>query len=357
MPRTLHAHLRLNKEYGLKGPPSHAESGECRFIRGDFMKNALLKLIAIATVLVAGLTAAQAQITAGPNRPATVPSGYLITPFGYFHPSCVAQLAEGDELRPDDHVIRHPNGSSSNMHVCAYPHYRANGDKVVGDERAAKDPNISHAWIEYASVTTTSSYGFLYAFWSVPPTPTSKDGQTLFFFPGLEDINDVVTIIQPVLGWNSDYASAWGIASWNCCVSGTTYEGPPQPVSPGDTILGYMFDTCAAGTLSCGSWDIVTWDLQNGKFSELLNTSSFKQTFNWAFGGVLEVYNIKQCTDYPSNGGYPGSHAISFDNIGLYNDNFVQIAEPNWSVSNISGGLTPQCSYGGSVPQQLILTY
>ena len=203
MPRTLHAHLRLNKEYGLKGPPSHAESGECRFIRGDFMKNALLKLIAIATVLVAGLTAAQAQITAGPNRPATVPSGYLITPFGYFHPSCVAQLAEGDELRPDDHVIRHPNGSSSNMHVCAYPHYRANGDKVVGDERAAKDPNISHAWIEYASVTTTSSYGFLYAFWSVPPTPTSKDGQTLFFFPGLEDINDVVTIIQPVLGWNS----------------------------------------------------------------------------------------------------------------------------------------------------------
>jgi len=94
-----------------------------------------------------------------------------------------------------------------------------------------------------------------------PPAPASNNGQTLYFFPGLEDIDDVVTIIQPILGWNSDYASAWGIASWNCCVSGTTYEAKPQRVSSGDTILGYMFDTCAAGMLSCTSWDIVTSDL------------------------------------------------------------------------------------------------
>ena len=149
------------------------------------------------------------------------------------------------------------------------------------------------------------------------------------------------------------YASAWGIASWNCCVSGTTYEGPPQPVSPGDTILGYMFDTCAAGTLSCGSWDIVTWDLQNGKFSELLNTSSFKQTFNWAFGGALEVYNVVQCSDYPATVA-PG---MSFNEIGLYDYNFVQIANPGWSISNTSGGLTPQCGYGGSLPNQVILNF
>ena len=103
--------------------------------------------------------------------------------------------------------------------------------------------------------------------WTVPPTPTSNDGQTVYYFPGLQDINDVVTIIQPVLGWNADYASAWGIASWNCCESRTTYEAPPQRVSPGDTILGYMFETCVAGALSCGSWDIVTWDAQNGKLS------------------------------------------------------------------------------------------
>ena len=318
------------------------------------MKNAL-KLITIATMVVAGLTAAQAQITAGPNRPATVPAGYVITPFGYFHPSCVVQLAEGDVLRPDARVIRHANGASANMPVCAHPHYTANGVKVIGDERGVKDPDISHAWIEYASVTTTSSYGFFYAEWTVPPTPASNNGQTVYFFPGLEDIDDVVTIIQPVLGWNSDYASAWGIASWNCCESGTTYEAPPQPVSSGDTILGYMFNTCPPGTAPCGSWQILTWDLQNGKSSALNNTSSFGQTFNWAFGGALEVYNIVQCSDYPPPP--PGSPGISFNNIGLYDYNYFPIANPEWSVSNISNGLTPQCGYGGSLPQQVILTY
>jgi hypothetical protein len=321
------------------------------------MKDALLKLTTIAAMLVVGLTADQAPATAGPNRPATVPAGYLITPFGYFHPSCVAHLAEGDELRPDENLIRHANGTSSNMHVCAYPHYRADGERVVGDERAVKDPDISHAWIEDAAVTTTSSYGILFAEWSVPPAPASKDGQALFFFPGLEDIDDVVTILQPVLGWNSDFASAWGVSSWNCCKKGTTYEATPEPVSSGDTILGYMVDICSAGSKPCSSWDVVARDLQNGKSSELIDTSSFGQTFNWAFGGVLEVYNIIRCTDYPSDDGYAVGHALSFNKLGLYNDELVQIANPKWAVSNASHRSTPQCSYGGSLPSQVILTY
>ena len=159
------------------------------------------------------------------------------------------------------------------------------------------------------------------------------------------------------MGWNGNGLGGWSIAAWNCCPSGTTNEATPESVNPGDQIEGYTFSTCSAGTKTCPTWDVVAIDDENGKFSQLIDTPNEGQTFNWAFGGVLEVYNIKQCTDYPSNGGYPGSHAISFDNIGLYNDNFVQIAEPNWSVSNISGGLTPQCSYGGSLPAQVILTY
>jgi hypothetical protein len=270
-------------------------------------------------------------------------------------------LAEGDELRPNQGGIHHANGTSGQMPRCGHPHYRADGEAVYGDERGAKDPNISHSWIVSESVTTTSSYGFLSAVWGVPPTPPSNDGQILYYFPGLEDINNVVTILQPVLGWNADFKSppAWGIASWNCCESGTTYEATPQRVSPGDAILGYMYDTCAAGTLSCSSWDVITWDLQNGKVSELLMTSSFKQTFNWAFGGVLEVYNIAKCSDYPNNpnGFTGGGHSISYNEIGLYNDKVQQIANPAWSVTLYANGLTPQCSYGGSVPRQVILNY
>ena len=182
-----------------------------------------LKSIAII-MLLAGLTTAQALTSAGPKRPAAVPANYVITPFGYFDPSCVSHLAKGDVLRQDEKLIQRANGNSESIHVCAYPHYRADGEKVIGDERAVREPNISHAWVEYASITTGAAFGQIYSEWDVPPAPTNNDGQTVYLFNGLEDINDVVTIIQPVLGWNSDYASAWGIASWNCCENGTVVE-------------------------------------------------------------------------------------------------------------------------------------
>lgn len=304
------------------------------------------------TMLCAGLTAAQALTPAGPKRPANVPAEYVITPFGYFHPSCVMHLAKGDDVRKDENSIRHADGSYDNIHVCAFPHFKPGGEKIVGDELVQRQkPTISHAWVEYADAFTSTSYGYLYAYWNVPPAPSANNGQTVYLFPGLEDYKDIVTIIQPVLGWNSDYASAWGIASWNCCKSGTVFEAAPQRVNPGDTILGYMFDTCASGTLSCPTWDIVTYDITSGKYSELINTSSQGQTFNWAFAGALEVYNIAQCANYPSNG------AISFYNVGLFNDSFALIPNPGWAVVNASSGLTPQCGYGGSLPQQVSLYY
>lgn len=338
-----------------------------------FVTASYTRILSIAiTTLVAGLTTVQALTPAGPKRPAAVPENYVITPFGYFDPSCVAQLAAGDEVRKGEGVIRHANGSTDNIHVCAYAHFKTDGEKVVGDEhvkaqadtqldkvgaeaqgtqQATSNPTIGHAWVEYAQTRTGSSFGEMYGYWKVPPAPSKNDGQTVYLFPGMEDIKDVVTIIQPVLGWNSDYASAWGIASWNCCASGTVFEGTPARVNAGDTIFGIMYDTCKAGTLSCATWDIITEDLTNGNYSELLNTSSQGQTFNWAFGGALEVYNIAQCGDYPSNG------SINFYGIGLYNDAFKQVSDPVWNITNASSGLTPQCSYGGYVPQQVTLNY
>ena len=314
------------------------------------MKSTLLKAMAIATMLVGSLTAAQALQTAGAHRPAAVPENYLITPFGYFHPSCVVQLAKGDELLTNKGVIQHSNGTSSKMPMCAFAHYRADGERVMGDEQGIKNPDISHAWIEYASVVDVQgkSYGYLYAEWPVPPTPTANDGQTLYYFPGVEDIDDVVTIIQPVLGWNSDYASAWGIASWNCCESGTTYEATPQQVSSGDTIYGVI--GCATAQ-PCTSWYISTFDYQNGKQSYFSNTPSYGQTFNWAFAGVLEVYNIKQCSDYPTNG------STAFGSITLTSQSGVVITNPAWNMTNWASGLTPQCNYAATLPNQAIIFY
>lgn len=318
-----------------------------------------LNLIA-ATLLVAGLTAAQALTPAGKKRPATVPADYVTTPYGYFHPTCVTHLAKGDVVHKEEASIRHADGTRDNIHVCAYAHYKANGEQVTGDERAvtgnerganhlSKQPTIN-GWVESASTSTNSSYGYLYASWTVPPAPSTNDGQVVFFFPGMEDYNDVVTIIQPVLGWNSDYPSAWSIASWNCCAAGTVFEAAPEPVNSGDTIVGYMYPTCGAGVQSCPSWDIVTYDVTSGRFSQLTNTSSQGQTFNWAFGGVLEAYGIVQCGDYPSSGN------ISFGDLVLFDYNFYSI-NPSWSVNGPSSEVTPQCGYRGSLPQEVNLNF
>ena len=308
-------------------------------------------VVAIAAVLaVSFMTAAQALPLAGTKRPATVPADYVITPFGYFDPSCVTHLAKGDVMRRDISAIEHANGTYDKMHVCAFAHYKADGEEVTGDERAvAKQPTVN-GWVEDAAVTTTSSYSALFAYWNVPPAPKTNHGQTVFLFNGMEDYNDAVTIIQPVLGWNSDYASAWGIASWNCCVSGTVFEATPSPVNSGDMIEGFMVETCGVGTKSCASWDIATVDMTSGAQSDLLNTSSFGQTFNWAFGGVLEVYGIVQCSDYPSVG-------INFYDESLYNYEGGLIAKPKWSIANLSSGFSPQCGYGGSLTQAIMFGY
>ena len=316
----------------------------------------LFKSVAF-TVLAAGLTLAQAP--AGAKRPSTVPANYIVTPYGFFHPSCVSHLAKGDVLRHGEGAIQRANGTFESIPQCAFPHFEADGTKVVGNVKAAGDgtsepPYIGHAWVEYASIHTSANYGQIYAEWDVPAAPASNDGQIVYLFNGLEAYSGDVTIIQPVLGWNSDYASAWGIAAWNCCENGTVVEATPARVNPGDHLEGYVFNNCTAGTKTCNSWDIVILDTQNGNFSQLLDTSNFGQTFNWAFGGVLEVYYISQCRDYPP-ADYLGG--IGFYNQSVLNDNFDIIAAPAWKVANISSGLSPQCNYGGSTPKQVVLTY
>jgi len=122
-------------------------------VQGDPMRltrnNRLPKSIAF-TVFAVGLTASQALAGA---RPAAVPAEYVVTPFGYFHPSCVQHLAKGDVLRQDENTVERADGTFQNIYECAYPHYEADGTRVVGGVRATGDgktqrPYIGHCWIE-----------------------------------------------------------------------------------------------------------------------------------------------------------------------------------------------------------------
>ena len=303
-------------------------------------------ILTVSFVLVMATAAAPAQKLAGPNRPAAVPEGYVITPFGYFHPSCVGAVASGDTVLVDGRV-QHADGTvEAEAAICGYPHYTAWGEIAT---LGAKPPTIKHSWIESGdAINTTSSFGELTANWTVPPAPTTDDGQTVYLFPGMEDFATDETIIQPVLGWNSDFSNAWGIASWNCCPKGITWESSPVGVSSGDTIFGTIKITCKKGTKSCPSWNITTEDQTISQSTTLGSTLSEGQTFTWAQGGALEVYEIRQCSDYPPN------KSIAFSNLALYDYNFNKYPNPGWVFFNYYTGLTPQCSYGGKMAAKTV---
>jgi len=285
--------------------------------------------------------------TAGANWPPQVPEDFVITPFGYFHPSCVLRIEEGDTLLADGRV-RHADGMvDANVPVCNYPHYTPAGVLVPTDVRAASGAYkpIIRGWLEYVSATTSTSYGEITATWTVPPQPATNDGQILFFFPGLEDINDVISILQPVLQFGQSAAGGgnyWAVASWNCCITGVAWYSPLLKVSPGDTILGEIIPMCKKGLEYCANWKVISEDETTGKKRTLSKTPAEGQVWNWGFGAVLEVYRVQQCSDFPAN------NSIVFT-VQLYDQNRNLIANPGWTGTPAGSGTSPWCNYDLSV--------
>ncbi len=290
-------------------------------------------------------TTALAQQPAGPNRPPGVPDGYVITPSGYFHPSCVQQLAEGDTLLSDKLAIQHADGAIEKVKACEYPHYAPGGESAAQACQGITNAN----WLEAACVTTSTAtpYGELTAIWTVPPAPTNSTNcqafpntcQTVFFFPGFAH-NPATTILQPVLAWNNyrSFPGQWAIASWNCCLSGKNIHSTPVGVNPNDKIKGFIRSTCSAGTATCPTWKVTTTDATfNPPKSTTFPITGNAETFNWAFAGVLEAYNITECDDYPQSG------QLTFSGVALYDYNFNRVS-PLWS-DFINTSFTPQCGY------------
>ena len=292
------------------------------------MKKCLLTALAVLMTS----TGLSAQIEAGPHRPGNVPAGYVVTPFGYFHPSCVQSIAEDEALLANGQV-QHSDGSVTGKTTCSYPRYAPDGAPKVTTAKQ-QVPEVS-GWIESESVTapTNKSFSALYASSRVPSQPRAQDGQVLFFFPGFEDISNVESILQPVITWS---AGQWTVSNWNCCLSGITTQSKPVNISPGDEIVSSITENCRPGTLSCATWNIFSLDTHNGKSTTLAKTPSEGQVFNWAFGGALEPYYVVNCDDYPRDG-HETYRVIVFD------ERFIPI-EPKWTVS-VNTTATPQCGY------------
>jgi hypothetical protein len=307
-----------------------------------FVAAAVLAVLLISTVLMPAQEVRSDRPLAGPDRPAEVPADYVITPFGYFHPSCVLTFPSGTTLRADGRV-QHPDGTVEEKPVsCAYPHY------LVGP-RAETTPTIN-GWVEDIETTTSPSYGELTSTFTVPTAPTTKSSQTVYFFPGFQDTNasgNDISILQPVLTWTGK--GPWNISSWNCCLSGTTDQSTPVNVSVGDVIYGTITSNCAKGSTSCATWNVLSEDKTSGKSTTLSNTPSDGQVWNWGFGAVLEAYSVTSCKQYPA------ADTISFSTT-LYNDSLQAISSPGWT-GYLRTSSKPSCSYSQTVGTSLELKY
>jgi hypothetical protein len=297
---------------------------------------------------------------AGPHRPAGVPSNYVITPFGYFHPSCVLQLNKGEHMDVGG-MLHHADGSTAQVGPCQYPRYMPSGELVAApsqtnnsvteqDQGTPIQLSITHSWIENSEIFTSGGLGEEVSTWTVPPFPLINEGQDVAFFPGLQTAYGAGqdSILQPVIEY---VGGVWYAASWNCCQSGTVWESTPIVVNPGDTMLGTTVMTCAAGTTNCRTWNVITEDQTTHQSTELSNTPTGYEIY-FATGGALEVYYVNQCLDYPPNG------SISINTL-LYDSNFNQIANPGWSGAlALPSSAQPQCNYGvATTATQTTLTY
>jgi len=299
-------------------------------------------IAAICCVPICGAaTLGSVHPDAGPNRPANVPDGYVITPFGYFHPSCVQSLAVGERLLADGRVQHADGMAEEHAAVCGYPHYAPNGmpRRPVGAAKSNAVPSTvgapqQNGWVEYTNVVSNSAYGAMKATWTVPPAPNVDEGQLLYFFPGLEDVSVGESILQPVMSW---YQGQWQMASWNCCINGVTTNSPQINVKPGDSIYGSITSTCAPGVASCPTWTVLSLDLSTGFSTILGGAPSEGQVFNWGFGGVMEVYYVNGCEDYP-----PDSK-LNLSSIQLFDQNFRPVENPAWTVG--VGYTPPDCGY------------
>lgn len=234
------------------------------------------------------------------TRPSNVPDNYVVTPFGFFDPTCVKTVGKGDSVHKDG--ILHSNGSLEKL-SCSKPAYTKSG-KVIDFQKGAVPnvPSSTGSRLDYDgfrqsfNFSTNKGVGELTANFTVPPDPVTSNDQTVFFFPALQQAPDTYSILQPVLGWSD----GWSMQNWNCCVSNTVLNDEPNSVSAGDQIQTVIQNTYMGRDPSSLNYNISYTDITNQKTSTF-NTNSLARA-NWVYGAVLETYDLTDCNQYPNYG-------------------------------------------------------
>jgi len=259
---------------------------------------------------------------------------YVRTPFGLMHRSCVYSVEDREQISPDGLSTRAPDGTVRRRTPCRFERRTTSASFVPQ----------TNGWVDYstapAAAGATQAFVRLDGAWNVPASPPNSSGnQLLYFFPSFVPSNNSV-IIQPVLQWGVGSSSGggrfWGIASWIVDSAMNASFSPLVSVNSGDTIVGRMMATSCTTNFGNCQWSITA---SRGAQSTTLNVSVTNKVFNTVQRGVLEVYNVDTCDQYPAN--VRGVPFINFVNVNVYQPTAGAVANgnPQNSITNTTNSL------------------
>src|SRR5208283_4643867 len=219
----------------------------------------ILRQVVIAFVILAPPARAQTggPTTALAGRPANIPAEYVVTPAGWFHPSCVIEVSEDQKIDANENIALRSDGSLVRaLSPCQYPRYDGQGNQFM-----AGDPSSPFFgdWVVAGGGLVGQPMSYIAAIWTVPMDPPSISSQILYFFPGLTPNVTQAVLLQPVLAWNQDGAG-WTIASWRWSSnSNNIMHSAFFPVTTGSQISGFVEGTnCDTSTGVCANWLVLT---------------------------------------------------------------------------------------------------
>jgi hypothetical protein len=299
------------------------------------------------------------------------PAGYVPTPAGWFHLSCVHNVP--DSLAVDASGAVHARGGAELYQIprCNFAPYRFPQPSLAASPRPLTSaPEVSGydevAWAHVDNFQFSPSGGpvgvmELDADIVVPSAPTgdySSVGPIYYAFPGLEPDN-YDNILQPVLTYgraqvagdpNPYGGNYWSFANWTCGASLGCIHSTGIQVYPGDSITtsmkiwtdGFGGPCMWSKPMHCNTLSAI--DVTRGTSTSRMFGDS--RVYTWSLGAV-EVAHLTSCNQFPSGtvrlqNFQTFVYAVQPDgSIPAFN--FNQLYPPNWLPRYQASG-TPQCN-------------
>lgn len=277
--------------------------------------------IFLATVgVIASASSAAAQLRPIEHREyeGAPAEGYVPTPSGWAHESCVFQVPGGAHVERSsggDFTVVGPDGAHASLPRC--------GRDAIAPLRhtlaaAASRPTVysTNGWAVASAATAEVGNYFkeLHGTATVPASPT-RPGGLLYFPSGLESRDGTVFLQTTLQYGRSDSADAtgeyWTATSWLVVQHDdgtvTQLHANDTRVQPGDAITGHVTanDCTADGKCSWKAW----LEGPNGSFGNIAVKSD--RPMELAIRGAALFYKVDWCDQLPT------SRSITFSDTRL----------------------------------------